>query len=167
MDAKSLGLSEADWAKQKIGIEGTLHNTLGSIAFNKHEYDKSVDELGSATKLMPADGNSWYLLGFSYYQQSQNMTKDAINAINQVNDMKKKKEDKAMIDEASATADALQDAAREKRELALSAFATSVNCGGTTQQPAMQQLTKIWQTKNNGSTDGLQDFIKSKKPAQQ
>jgi tetratricopeptide (TPR) repeat protein len=166
MDAKNLGLSDADWARQKTGIEGSLHNTLGSIAFNKKDYDKSVEELGAASKLMPADGNSWYLLGFSYYMQYQELAKKTQDSFNQANQMIKEKADKALIEEAKGTAEAYQDASREKREEAMAALAVSVNCGGTTQQPAMQQLTKIWQTKNNGSTDGLQDYIRSKKPAQ-
>jgi len=166
MDAKSVGLSEADWAKQKVGIEGTLHNTLGSIAFNKHDYDKSIEELSAATKLIPNDGTSWYYLGFSYYMQNQAMAKQALEAIDQTNAQIKSRADKALIDESRATADALQDAAREKQDAALNALAIAVNCGGTAQQPAMQQLTKVWQNKNGGKTDGLQDFIKSKKPAQ-
>jgi len=166
MDAKSLGLSDADWSKQKTGIEGTLHNTLGSVAFNKKDYDKAIEELSVATKLTPSDGNSWYLLGFGYYMQYQDLVKKTQDSFNQANDMIKSKADKAMIDEAKGTAEAYQDASREKREQAMAALATSVNCGGTTQQPAMTQLTKIWQAKNNGSSDGLQDYIKSKKPAQ-
>src|SRR5437868_3736769 len=94
LDAKNLGLTDAEWAKQKVGIEGTLHNTLGSIAFNKHDYDKSIEELTSATKLVPNDGTSWYYLGFSYYMQNQDMTKQALAAINQTNEMIKKREDK-------------------------------------------------------------------------
>jgi tetratricopeptide (TPR) repeat protein len=166
MDAKSLGLSDADWARQKTGIEGSLHNTLGSILFNKHEYDKAIEELLVATKLMPADGNSWYLLGFSYYMQFNDLVKKTNDAFNEYNEMVRKRVEQAIRDEAKGTADAFQDASRDKREQAMAALAIAYNCGGTTQQPAMQQLTKIWQGKNNGSTDGLQDFIKSKKPAQ-
>jgi tetratricopeptide (TPR) repeat protein len=166
IDAKAVGLSEAEWGKQKTGIQGTLHTTLGSIAFNKKDYDKSVEELTTATKLVPNDGNSWYLIGFSYYMQTQELIKKTQDAFNEMNDMIKKHADKALIDEAKGTAEAFQDASREKREQAMAALAVAVNCGGTTQQPAMQQLMKIWQSKNNNSTDGLQDYIKSKKPAQ-
>jgi len=166
MDAKSLGLTDAAWAQQKMGIEGTLHNTLGSIAYNKKDYEKAVDELGTATKLMPTDCNSWYLLGISYHMQFNALVTQTQSAFNDYNDMVRKRVEKALTDEAKGTAEAFQDASREKREQALGALAVSVNCGGTSQQPAMQQLTNIWKTKNNGSTDGLQDFIKSKKPAQ-
>ena len=99
--------------------------------------------------------------------QNQAMAKQALEAIDQTNAQIRSRADKALIDESRATADALQDAAREKQDKALDALAMAVNCGGTAQQPAMQQLTKVWQNKNNGKTDGLQDFIKSRKPAQQ
>jgi len=166
MDAKSLGLSEADWAKQKVAIEGTLHNTLGSIYFNKGDYDKAVEELQNATKINAKDGASWYLLGLAFNQQYAVEAKTYQDAVKESNDLIKSKSDRALIEDSQARVSALQDAAREKRDQAIAALATSVACGGTTKDPAMAQLTKLWSTKNNGSTDGLNEFINSKKPAQ-
>src|SRR6185436_3624451 len=116
---KSLGLTDAAWAQQKSGIQGSLHTTLGSIAFNKKDYDKSIEELTASTKLVPNDGTSWYYLGFSYYMQNQAMAKQALEAIDQTNAQIRSRADKALIDESRATADALQDAAREKQDKAL------------------------------------------------
>jgi len=152
---------------QKAGLQGMLYSSLGIIAFNRQDYDRSVEEFALATKFAPTDGNSWYLLGFSYHQQFTELAKKANEASSEAVQLSKKRPpDRALIDEANGTAQAFTDASREKREQAMSALASSVNCGGPTQQPATQLLTKIWQAKNNGSSDGLQDYIKSKKPPQ-
>jgi tetratricopeptide (TPR) repeat protein len=166
MDGKSVGMSDAEWAKQKTGIEGSLHNTLGSIYFNKQDYDKAVDELTAATKDMPKDGPSWYLLGLAYNQQYISQQKPYQEAVNKSNAAIKAKEDQALIEESKATALALEQVLRDKREQAIDALATAVACGGTTKDPAMDQLKKLYTTKNNGSTDGLDQLINSKKPAQ-
>ena len=62
LDPKSIGLSDADWAKQKSGIEGTLHTTLGQIALNNQELPKAEEQLNLALKAMPKEGGAWYLL---------------------------------------------------------------------------------------------------------
>ena len=77
LDAKSLGLSEADWKTQRSATEGTIHFTLGEIAFNQKDYDKAIEELTLATKAMPKDGPSWYYLGMSHDAQGAAATKTA------------------------------------------------------------------------------------------
>src|SRR5215467_7844498 len=109
MNGKSLGMSDADWAKQKNGIEGSLHNTLGSIYFfNKQDYEKAVDELTAATKNIPTDGSSWYLLGLAYDQQYAGQVKPYQEAVANSNAAIKAKADQALIDEGKATAAALE-----------------------------------------------------------
>jgi len=165
MNGKSVGMSDDEWAKQKIGIEGTLHNTLGSIYFNKQDYDKAADELVAATKDMPKDGPTWYLLGLAYNQQYASQVKPYKEAVDKSNAALKTK-DQALIDEGKATVAALEEVLRGKRDQAIDALATAVALGGATQPQAMAQLKKIYADKNNGSTDGLDQLIASKKPAQ-
>jgi len=166
LDPKSLGISEADWAKQKLTIEGTLHNTLGNIHVNQQNYDKAVEELVQATKALPRDGTSWYLLGLAYNQQYATHAKNYAEAVAKSNEAIRARADQALIDESKATVVALEQVARDKRDQAIEALATAVSCGGTTQQPALDQLKKLYSTKNNGSLDGLDQLIKSKQPAQ-
>jgi tetratricopeptide (TPR) repeat protein len=161
-DAQSLGMNETD----KVSIQGALHNTLGGIFFNRQDYEKAVEQLTTATKLTPMDGSSWYLLGFSYSQQAIDMGKKTQEAVSQYNDGVRTHADRVLLDELKATQGALEEAYYDKRDQAMDALATAVNCGGTTKDAAMTQLTKLWTAKNNGSTAGLNDFIKSKKPGQ-
>jgi tetratricopeptide (TPR) repeat protein len=164
MDGKSLGLSDAEWATQKIGIEGSVHNTLGTIYFSKKDYDKAVDDLVVATKDLPKDGQAFYLLGLSYQQQYASQLKPYLAAVAKSNADIKAKAEQAVIDEGKATADGLADALHEKQDKAIDALATAAALGGPTQAPAMDELKKLYTTKK-GSTDGLDRLIQSKKPA--
>jgi len=164
-DPKAVGLSDADWAKQKVGIEGSFHNTLGSIYFNKADYDKAADELQAATKCTPKDGSSWYLLGLAFNQQYASQGKTYTEAVEKSNAAIKTK-DQVLIEEGKATVAALEQNLREKRDQAIDALATAVALGGATQEQAMAQLKKLYANKNNGSTTGLDQLITSKKPAQ-
>jgi len=163
MDAKAAGMSDADWANQKKAIEGTLHNTLGSILFNKQDYDKAVDEMLLATKASPKEGSYWYTLGLAYNQQYQEAAKSYQNAVAKSNETLKTK-DQVLIEESKATVAGLQQVAYEKRDQAIDALATAVASGGTVKEQAMDQLKRLYTAKNNGSADGLDQLVNSKKP---
>jgi hypothetical protein len=165
-DGKSLGISDSDWVKQKPSFENTLHGALGGIYLNRPDYDKAVAEFLLATKAVPGDGPSWYFLGLAYYEQYLPTAKSLQEAVNKSNELKRQRNpDQALIDEAMAAVSAYQDTVREKRDQAIDALATAVAVGGPTQQQANDQLTKLYSAKN-GSTDGLAQLIKSKKPPQ-
>jgi tetratricopeptide (TPR) repeat protein len=159
------GISADEWTKQKTGIEGTLHSTLGGIYFNKQDFDKAGDELVAATKCAPTDPSNWYNLGMAYNYQYVGQVKPYEDAVAKANAALKTK-DQAMIEESKAVASALEQAVRDKRDQAIDALATAVSLGGATREQAMTQLKKLYTTKNNGSTDGLEQLINSKKPAQ-
>ena len=164
MDGKSVGLSDAEWAKQKVAYEGSLHQTLGTLYFTSQDFDKASDELVIATKDSPKDNISWLLLGLTYNYQYNAQSKQLKEAVDKSNALRKG--DQALYDEAKATADGIADALREKRDQAINALATATALGGTTQQQAMTALQKLYAEKNNGSTQGLNELIASKKPAQ-
>jgi len=165
-DGKSLGMSDSEWVKQKPIIENTLHGGLGIVYFNRPDYEKAIAELLLATKAVPGDGPSWYYLGLAYYEQYLPTAKSLQEAVNKSNELKKQRNpDQALIDEAMAAVSAYQDTVREKRDQAIDALATAVAAGGPTQKQANDQLTKLYSAKN-GSTDGLDQLIKSKKPPQ-
>jgi tetratricopeptide (TPR) repeat protein len=161
MAGADVGLSDADWAKQKVAIAGTLHSTLGSIYFNRGDYDKAVESMTEATKATPKDGGAWYILGLAVNQQAQAAIKKYTASVDQTNTMIKNRADSLAIEESKATTEALQEVARAKRDEAMDALATSVACAGPTAQPAKSQLDKLYQQKN-GSMDGLDQLITQK-----
>ncbi len=163
LDPKSVGLSEADWAKQKSGIEGTLHTTLCSIAFNNQDYPKAEEDCLAATKATPKDGGAWYLLGLVYNQQAVDITKNYQSAVKATNDAIGAKADQIQIDELKAQSSALEQNLRAKRDQAIDTLATSVAAGGTTQAPAKTQLDRLWNTKNSGDMSGLDAKIAERK----
>jgi tetratricopeptide (TPR) repeat protein len=161
MSPADLGLSEADWAKQKVAIVGTLHSTLGSIYFNRGDYDKAVESMTEATKSTPKDGGAWYIMGLAINQQYQAAIKKYTASVEQTNGLIRSRADSLAVEESKATTEALAEVSRAKRDQAMDALATAVAIGGPTGQPAKSQLDKLYQQKN-GSMDGLDQLITQK-----
>jgi tetratricopeptide (TPR) repeat protein len=160
LDAKSAGLSEADWTAFRSTTEGTLHSTLGEISYDRMEYDKAIEEFTTAIKTLPKDGTSWYLMGLSLDQQGNALTKRYLDAVKATNEAVSAHADKVQIDDMKAQSDGLEQALRAKREEAINALASAVAFGVETARPRLQTLYK---TKNNDSLDGLDQLIASKK----
>jgi tetratricopeptide (TPR) repeat protein len=160
LDAKSVGLSEADWAAQRAATEASIHFTLGEIAFNQKDYEKAIEELTMATKAMPKDGPSWYYLGLSYDQQYNAATRNYVDAVTKANAAIKERADKFVIDELKATSDALEEILRAKRDQAIETLAAAVANGI---QQARARLETLYKAKNNDSLQGLDQLINSKK----
>ncbi len=164
LDGKTLGMSDTDWAKQRTLIEGTLQTTLGGNAYTRGEYDKAVEHLTIATKDDPKNGLAWYQMGAAIGQQAAALSKKVQDGNAAANKAIAAKADRGDIDEMKATNEALAEAFRAKAQEAMDAYATAVACGGPPADPAHAQLQKMWSQAHNGSTDGMEDFIKSKKP---
>jgi len=163
LNPASIGLSPADWEKQKAGIEATLHTTLGSIAYNNMDYPKAEEHLLAAIKATPTDGGAWYLLGLVYNQQTAELTKQYTTVLKATNDAIAARADQSQIDELKAQTDGVTQNLRTKRDQAIDALATAVAAGGATMAPANTQLQKLWSGKNAGSMDGLDAKIAERK----
>jgi hypothetical protein len=162
--AKPANVPDADWAAQRTTIESTLHANLGLIALNRLEYDKSVSEYELAIKGTPKDAVAQFRLGLAYSGQATALGKSYLAAVDEANNAIKAGGDAAQVAELKAKADTLGEAAGKKRDQAIDTLATAVALGGVVAQPARDQLVKLYQLKNNGSTEGLEQLINSRKP---
>jgi len=163
LNPASVGLAPAAWATQKTGIEGTLHFTLGSIAFNNMDYPKAEEHLIAATKATPKDGSAWYLLGLVYNQQAAEITKQYAAVFKATNDAIAAKADQSQIDELKAQTEGVTANLRAKRDQAIETLATAVAAGGPTAAPAKTQLDKLWGNSHDGSMEGLDAKINERK----
>jgi tetratricopeptide (TPR) repeat protein len=150
--------------EQKAELEGQIHATLGFIALNKQDYPKSVSEYEVALKSAPKDAVAHFRLGLAYQSLAAAASKDTISAINALNAAKTARAAQPEIDELEAKRQFTQDDFTMKRDRAIEELATAVAIGGVVAQPARQALDALWKGKNNDSLDGLDEFIKSRKP---
>jgi len=156
-------MSDADWNNQKNSIEAGLHSNLGFIALNRMEYDKSVSEYEQAIKATPKDGIAQFRLGLAYSGQATIAGKSYLASVDAANEAVKNNADEAVRNDLKAKVDVAGEAAAKKRDQAIDTLATAVALGGVVAEPARAQLVKLYQVKN-GSTEGLDQLINSKKP---
>ncbi len=163
LDPKALGLSDADWAKQRIAIEGTLHTTLGGNAYTRTDYPKAIEELTIATKDDSKNDLAWYQMGLVLIQQGAAVTKDYMASVKVQNDViAATPTDTEKINGLKDASSKLEATLRAKRDAAIDALATATALGGPFQDPARKQLEKQYSAKT-GSLDGLDQLIASKK----
>jgi tetratricopeptide (TPR) repeat protein len=151
-------------AAQKAEIEAQIHSTLGFIALNKQDYPKSVSEYETALKTAPKDAVAHFRLGLAFQYQAAAASKATIAAIDAENNAIKAKAPQPELDELVAKRQFTQEDFTMKRDRAIDELATAVAIGGVVAQPARQALETLWKGKNNDTLDGLDEFIKGRKP---
>lgn len=161
--AKPATVPDAEWNKQKAGIEGQIHSNLGFIALNRQDFAKAVEEYEMALKSTPKDGVAHFRLGLAYQYQANALSKTVLDAYKAENDAKSARADKPLIDELVAKREAVEKDLRDKRDQAINELATAVALGGVVSQPAREQLEKLYKLKNNDSLEGLDQLINQKK----
>jgi len=159
---KPANLSDADWNAQKTTVTAGLHADLGLVALNRQEYDKAVSEYEQVIKLTSKDPVAQFRVGLAYSGQAAALTKTYLASVDEQNNAIKANADKTQIDELKTKSDALEQSLRAKRTQATDALATAVALGGPVQQPAMDQLKKLW----TGTPEEMNQLIASKKPQQ-
>ena len=157
---KPPNVSDADWNAQRTTVTAGLHADLGFIALNRVEYDKAVSEYEQVVKATPKDGIAQFRLGLGYSGQATTLSKSYVASIDEQNAAIKASADKAVIDDLKVKSDAQEQALRAKRTQATDALATAVAIGGPVQQPATDQLKKLW----TGTPEEMNQLIASKKP---
>jgi hypothetical protein len=147
-----------------LQYHGSMHQTLGLIAYNEQQYTKSIQENELAIKDNPKDDAAHFYMAYVYlalmgdasksYQASIQKEKDAIAA----------KADQPTMDEIKAQTSEFADKVRANRDKAIDELAIAVAIGGPSEAPAKTALTQQWTSKND-NTNGLQEFIDQKKAA--
>jgi tetratricopeptide (TPR) repeat protein len=156
--AKPASMSDADWNSQIGPVTAGIHGSLGLIALNRQDYEKSVSEYMQVIKSTPKDGVAQFRLGLAYSGQAVAMSKAYSTAIDEVN-AANKANPAADQTEAKAKLAQMEEALRAKRAQATDALATAVALGGPVQQPAMDQLKKLW----TGTPEEMDALIAAKK----
>lgn len=157
---KPANMPDADWNAQKTSVMSGLHSDLGLIALNRADYEKSVAEYEQVVKMTPKDPLAQFRLGLGYSGQAAAITKNYVASVADQNKAIEAKADKAQIDDMKTKSDKLEQELRAKRTQATDALATACAIGGPVQQPAMDQLKKLW----TGTPEEMTALIASKKP---
>lgn len=147
---------------QLVQIDGTLHGTLGLIAFNQKDYTKSIQEYQTAIKDNAKDDPAHYYLAYDYIALMGQASKDYQEALKKENDAKTAKADQPTIDDLAARRADLEDKIRKNRDMVIDELAKAVAINGPVAAQAQAELTKQWMAKND-SAAGMNEFIAQKK----
>jgi hypothetical protein len=158
-------MAKADAASkpQFLQIEGNLHATLGLVAYNRTDYQKSIQAYELSVKDNPKDDVAHFYLGLNYQALAAQSSKDYQTAFKAWNDAKVAKAEQPAIDELDAKQQGLANDIRTHRDKAIEEFAAATAIGGPVAGQAKDAVTKLWAAKNNDSTEGLDAFIAAKK----
>jgi hypothetical protein len=153
--------SDAD-KKQLVPIDGTLHGTLGLVAFNNKDYAKSIQEYQLAIKDNMKDDAAHFYLAYDYLGLMANASKDYQAAFKAESDAIAAKADQPTIDDLKARTAGTIEELKKQQDKAIDELAIAAAIGGPVAAQAKTELTKQWMNKNN-NTDGMEQFINDKK----
>jgi hypothetical protein len=156
-----LAKASADEKKQLVPIDGTLHGTLGLVAYNK-DYSKSIQEYQAAIKDNMKDDAAHFYLAYNYLALMANASKDYQAAFKAESDAIAAKADQPTIDDLKARTVATIDELKKQQDKAIDELAIAAAIAGPVAAQAKTELTKQWMNKNN-STDGMEQAINDKK----
>jgi len=158
-------MTEVQWKQARVEYEDQLHSARGLIYFNRSDYDKSSEEYLEVIKNSPKDGIAHFYLGYTYRNETADLSKELVEAIKAFDAARQAKKSQPEIDELDARRQGLQDEFTKKRDSALDALATSLAVADPrVPKQARDALESLYKAKNNESLDGLDQFINSKKP---
>jgi tetratricopeptide (TPR) repeat protein len=157
-----LAKADAQSKAQLVQIEGNLHSTLGLIAYNRPDYNQSIQEYELAIKSTPKDDVAHFYLGLDFQALAAQASRDYQAAVKAENDAKAARADQPTVDELAAKRGGLEEDVRKYRDRAIDEFAIATVLGGQVGPQAKDALTKLWTSKND-NTDGLEEFIAQKK----
>jgi hypothetical protein len=154
--------ADAQSKPQLEQIEGNLHATLGLVAYNRPDYNKSIQEYELALQKTPKDELAHFYLGLDYQALAAQASREYQTAVKAENDAKAARADQPTIDELAAKRGGLEEDIRKARDKAIDEFAIAVALGGQVSAQAKDALSRLWMAKND-NTNGLEEFINQKK----
>jgi len=153
---KSDKTTDAEWQ----ATQNRVHGIVGTIYFNQGKWEESSNELAEYLKTNPTDGANQYRYGAAMFSQVQ-ATLANLQALN--NDAKLAQ---AADRDLGPYIDRLNARTKEfeiQRDVTIDAMAKALAIGGPFATSATAIITPLYKQKNNGSEDGLQPLIASKK----
>jgi tetratricopeptide (TPR) repeat protein len=154
--------ADAQTKPQLEQIEGNLHATLGLVAYNRQDIQKSIEEYEKAVQKTPKDDVSHFYIALNYQTLAAQASRTYVAAVDEENKAKRERAEQPIIDELSAKSAGLAEDVQKHRDRAIDEFAIAVALGGQVGSQAKDALTKLWTAKND-STTGLEEFIAEKK----
>jgi len=152
---KSDKTSDAEWQ----GVQTRVHGILGTIYFNQSKWTEAGTELAEYLKTNPTDGVNQYRYGLAMFSQVQT-TLANLQALN-TDAQTAQKADRDLgpyIDRLNARNKEFET----QRDITIDAMAKALAIGGPFATSATAIITPLYNQKN-GSVDGLQPYIASKK----
>ena len=149
-------ISDAEWQS----TQNRVHGILGVIYFNQGKWKDSGDELAEYLKTNPTDGVSQYRYGVAMFSQLQE-TLVTLQALN--NDAKLAQAADRDLGPYIDRLNARNKEFETQRDITIDAMAKALAIGGPFADSATKIITPLYNQKNNGSVDGLQPYIASKK----
>src|SRR5215468_12527702 len=123
---KPAEMTEAQWKQARVEYEDQLHSARGLIYFNRADYGKSAEEYLEVIKNTPKDGVAHFYLGYTYRNETADLSKELVEAIKAFDAARLAKKPQPEIDELAARRQGLQDEFTKKRDSSIDALATSV-----------------------------------------
>jgi hypothetical protein len=147
--------SDSEWQS----TQNRVHGIVGVIYFNQGKWQESGDELAEYLKTNPTDGLNQYRYGAAMFSQLQ-ATLTNLNALNEDAKLAQKadRDLEPYIDRLNARNKEFET----QRDITIDAMAKALAIGGPFADSATKIITPLYNQKN-GSVDGLQPYIASKK----
>jgi len=148
-------ISDAEWQS----TQNRVHGIVGVIYFNQGKWPEASDELAEFLKTNPTDGANQYRYGAAMFSQLQT-TLANLQALNNDAQLAQKAERDLgpYIDRMNARTKEFET----QRDITIDAMAKALAIGGPFADSATKIITPLYNQKN-GSVDGLQPYIASKK----
>ena len=147
---------------QLVQIDGTLHGTLGLIAYNKQDYKTSIEEYKTAINDNKKDDAAHYYLAYDYIALMSAASKAYLAAIEDEKKGIAEKVDQPTMDDLKAKTAGHAEEVTKYRDMVIDELALAVAINGPVAAQAKQELSKQWTAKNN-DTMGMEEFINQKK----
>jgi tetratricopeptide (TPR) repeat protein len=147
---------------QLVQIEGNLYATRGLVAYNRQDYNKSIQEYEQSLQRTPKDDVAHFYMALDYQTLAAQASRQYAAAVDEENKAKKERAEQPVIDELSAKSEGLAGDVRKFRDKAIDELAITVALGGPVAAQAKTTLTQMWMAKFDNTTE-LEAFIAEKK----
>jgi tetratricopeptide (TPR) repeat protein len=148
---------------QLVQKDEELHQTLGAIAYSQKDYTQSIREYQKAIEDNKKNDAAHLYLAYNYINQMAQASQEFQAALKAENDAKQAKADQPTVDDLAAKRTELQDKVLKFRDMVIDELAKAAAVNGPNVAQAKDQLLKQWKAKNDDKTDGMDEYINSKK----